>query len=79
MERHSRKRCFIYWLLGLLHRGQTQEPSAALLKRIAGCTTIEELKTLLLSKEVVLDEQLMAAFDKRISELEKQTGQPFIH
>jgi hypothetical protein len=59
---------------------QQQEPaSSALLRRIAACRTLQELKTLLLSKAVTIDEQLMAAFDQRIEALEQQTGQPFIH
>jgi hypothetical protein len=67
------------WLQRLMHQKTKQQmTSSALLEKIEACTTIEQLKTLLLSKEVVLDEQLMAAFDKRIAELEEQTGKSFI-
>jgi hypothetical protein len=60
-------------------QNKAQKPvPVSLQERISECQTLEQLKALLLSKEVVLDEQLMAAFDKRISELEEQTGQSFI-
>jgi hypothetical protein len=55
-----------------------QAKSTSLLERIEACQDLTELKALLLSREVVLDEQLLAAFDKRIAELEEQTGQSFI-
>jgi hypothetical protein len=67
------------WLLRLMHRKQnTQIAASALLEKIEVCQSLEELKALLLSKEVVLDEELMAAFDRRISELEQQTGKSFL-
>jgi hypothetical protein len=59
-------------------RSKAKPSSSTLLDKIQTCATLEEVKTLLLSKEVVLDEQLMAAFDKRIAELEEQTGTSFI-
>jgi hypothetical protein len=60
------------------YRRKPKPDPASLQERIEGCQTLEQLKTLLLSKEVVLDEQLMAAFDKRIAELEEQTGKSFL-
>jgi hypothetical protein len=68
------------WLQRLmLQKAKPQLAATALLDKIKTCTTLEELKALLLSKEVVLDEQLMAAFDKRIAELGEQTGQTFLY
>lgn len=65
-------------LLSLLcSRGNPKQIHASLQQRIDQCQTIDQLKTLLLSKEVVLDEAMMAAFDKRIEELEQSTGRPF--
>jgi hypothetical protein len=74
-----KKKTLFHLLLSLFLPKEHQKPASVnLLERIEACTTIEQLKTLLLSKEVVLDEQLMAAFDKRIAELEEQTGKSFI-
>ena len=70
----------LFQLLLLLfdYRRKQKGIPTSLLERIAACQTLEQLKTLLLSKEVELDEQLMAAFDKRIAELEQQTGKSFL-
>ena len=70
------------WVFNIRHlllcKQKPKQVPVSLQEALAACTTIEQLKNLLLSKEVVLDEQLMAAFDKRIAELEQQTGQPFL-
>ena len=70
----------LFQLLLLLfdYRRKQKGIPTSLLERIAACQTLEQLKTLLLSKEVELDKQLMAAFDKRIAELEQQTGKHFL-
>jgi hypothetical protein len=79
MKKQAGNQSLFHQLLKLLLPKEKQQPATtALLEKIAGCRSIAELKTLLLSKEVVLDEQLMTAFDKRIAELEEQTGKPFL-
>jgi hypothetical protein len=60
------------------YRRKPKPVPVSLQERISECLTLEQLKALLLSKEMVLDEQLMAAFDKRIAELEEQTGKSFL-
>jgi hypothetical protein len=81
MERQNKaqKQSLFQLLLDAFDYRRSLKPvPVSLQERISECQTLEQLKALLLSKEVVLDEQLMAAFDKRISELEEQTGQSFI-
>lgn len=76
-KQKANRKTFLSLLLCLLSRGKPKQVPVLLQERIDCCQTIEQLKTLLLSKEVVLDETMMAAFDNRIEELEQSTGQPF--